>query len=256
LGGPLGSQGLNQYELLRYAAMAARWHEPAKDALDRLVLGAVDLPSLDAVEQLAYVPFDPVTKRTEGTVRLPSGETFRVTKGAPNIVLGLIADSDLVTRVRLAVHGLSLRGIRALAVARTTKGVDEPWVFLGMLTFLDPPRPDTRDTIEKAGHFGVPVRMITGDHVLIAKETARQLGMGTNILDPIGLPHLGENNKIPDDLKDYGPIVVDADGFGQVFPEHKFLIVECLRLNGYKVGMTGDGVNDGTFPGMSPQPKP
>lgn len=115
-----------------------------------------------------------------------------------------------------------------------------------MLTFLDPPRPDTKQTIEDAKKYGVVVKMITGDHLLIAKETARMLDMGDYIKASVGLPMLDPvTKKKPDHLgRDYGDMCLAADGFAQVFPEHKYLIVECLRELGYKVGMTGDGVND------------
>ena len=69
------SPGETQYSLLRLPAMAARWPEPARDALDKLVLGCetnpngVDLKSIECIEQLDYLPFDPVLKRTEGTVK-------------------------------------------------------------------------------------------------------------------------------------------------------------------------------------------
>jgi H+-transporting ATPase len=94
--------------------------------------------------------------------------------------------------------------------------------------------------------YGVAVKMITGDHLLIAKETARRLDMGDNILLSDGLPLLDPVTKQkPKDLsKKFGDTVLAADGFAQVFPEHKYLIVECLRELGYKTGMTGDGVND------------
>jgi H+-transporting ATPase len=118
--------------------------------------------------------------------------------------------------------------------------------MLGLLTFLDPPRPDTKKTIEDANEYGVAVKMITGDHLLIAKETARQLGMGTFIRSAQGLPMLDPitKKKPPNLSKDHGDACLAADGFAEVFPEHKYLIVECLRELGYKVGMTGDGVND------------
>ena len=114
---------------------------------------------------------------------------------------------------------------------------------MGLLTFLDPPRPDTKKTIEDAKSYGVAVKMITGDHLLIAKETARVLEMGDNIRSSNGLPMLDPVTKLkPENLgRDYGDMCLAADGFSQVFPEHKYLIVECLRELGYKVGMTGDG---------------
>jgi H+-transporting ATPase len=242
---PIYTDGETQYTLLRYAAMAAKWHEPARDALDKLTLTAVDMASLDQVEQLAYMPFDPIVKRTEGTIRdKKTGEKFKTSKGAPHVIAKLVGDAAITEKVDVDVHKLGMRGIRSLAVAKTN--AQGKWIFLGMLTFLDPPRPDTKKTIEDARHYGVQVKMITGDHLLIAKETARVLEMGDNIRSANGLPLLDPVTKAkPENLgRDYGDMCLSTDGFAQVYPEHKYLIVECLRELGYKVGMTGDGVND------------
>eukprot|EP00596_Hydrurales_sp_CCMP1899_P003690 CAMPEP_0119049444 /NCGR_PEP_ID=MMETSP1177-20130426/64741_1 /TAXON_ID=2985 /ORGANISM="Ochromonas sp, Strain CCMP1899" /LENGTH=777 /DNA_ID=CAMNT_0007026693 /DNA_START=155 /DNA_END=2485 /DNA_ORIENTATION=+ len=242
---PIYAEGESQYTLLRYAAMAAKWHEPARDALDKLTLTAVNMASLEAVEQIDYMPFDPIVKRTEGTViEKKTGIEFKTSKGAPHVISKLVNDPLITSKVDQDVHKLGLRGVRSLAVAKTNdKG---KWVFLGMLTFLDPPRPDTKRTIEEARRYGVEVKMITGDHLLIALETARVLNLGTNIRISEGLPLLDPITKLkPDNLgRNYGDLCLTSDGFAQVFPEHKYLIVECLRELGYKVGMTGDGVND------------
>ena len=238
--------GETQYSILRYAAMAAKWKEPPKDALDTLVLGSVDMKSLESVKQLNYLPFDPIVKRTEGTVQEgPDGATFKVTKGAPHIISHLVSDPAVTALVDRDVIQFGDRGIRCLAVAKTVAPSGE-WKFLGMLTFLDPPRPDTKETIAAARNYGIAVKMITGDHLLIAKETARRLNMGSHILSAEGLPMLDMKTKEkPKDLAaTYGQMIFNADGFAQVFPEHKYLVVECLREMGFKVGMTGDGVND------------
>jgi len=238
---------IDQAKLLRFAAMAAKWHEPARDALDTLVLTSADLTSLENTEQLDYLPFDPTIKRTEGTVR-DDGKVFKITKGAPNILLQLINDTMVKKAAETLVTSLGQRGIRCLAVSRSDElstGTFGPWQLLGLLTFLDPPRPDTKETIRKAMEFGVDVKMITGDHLLIAKETARVLGLGTNIKDAKGLPCMGPDGKPPKNLdRDFGDLIMHADGFAQVFPEHKYLIVETLRQCGFASGMTGDGVND------------
>jgi H+-transporting ATPase len=243
---PVYKDGENRYTLLRYAAMAAKWKEPPRDALDTLTLTAVDMASLDEVEQLAYMPFDPIVKRTEGTLReIKTGKIFKATKGAPHVLLKLIGSDPAVEEaVERDVHSLGMRGIRCLAVAKTDD--DGDWEMLGLLTFLDPPRLDTKQTIEDAHKYGVAVKMITGDHLLIAKETARRLEMGDNISSAEHLPLLDpETKQKPENLgRDYGDMCLGTDGFAQVFPEHKYLIVECLRELGYKVGMTGDGVND------------
>ncbi|GFR41408.1 hypothetical protein Agub_g2091 [Astrephomene gubernaculifera] len=227
-------------------ALAAKWREPPRDALDTLVLGSADLSALNDYQQLEYMPFDARFKRTESTIKAPDGRVFKVTKGAPHVILALLPRTDyaIIQAVEAHVRALGQRGIRALAVAKS-EGNDAPWQMLGLLTFLDPPRPDTKRTIERALEFGVDVKMITGDHLLIAKETARVLGLGTNIQEPSHLPTIDAEGKAPKDLgKNYGKVIMEADGFAQVFPDHKYLIVEALRQNGFAVGMTGDGVND------------
>ncbi|RYG70090.1 plasma-membrane proton-efflux P-type ATPase [archaeon] len=252
---PVYAQNENQYSILRYAAMAAKWHEPARDALDTMVLSQADLKSLDAVEQLDYMPFDPIVKRTEGTVRdKKTGKTYKTTKGAPHVILKLTHDEKIKHKVEHDVHTFGGRGIRALAVAKTDEnGV---WHMLGLLTFLDPPRHDTKETIHRAISYGVEVKMITGDHLLIAMETARMLDLGDRvegrhgvvplIRGPEGLPMLDpDTKKAPEKLAEtYGDYIRSGHGFAQVYPEHKFLIVQCLREMGFKTGMTGDGVND------------
>jgi len=194
------------------------------------------------------MPFDPMVKRTEATIEGPEGQ-FKVTKGATHIILDLCADRDAIhDEVDAKVTEYGLRGIRCMAVARTepakTLAAKDVWRFIGVLTFLDPPREDTKITIEEAMENGVDVKMVTGDNVLIARETARVLGMGTNIATTDGLPVMGPDGEVPKDLEKFAGMIIASDGFAQVFPEHKFLIVEALRQAGFAVGMTGDGVND------------
>merc|ERR1719201_2685352 len=145
---------------------------------------------------------------------------------------------------------LGKRGIRAIAVAKTSSvgatADGDVWKMMGLLTFLDPPRPDTKETIRLSRDNGVAVKMITGDHLLIALETSRVLEMGGIIQTAADLPLLDkETKKKPENLgRDHGDKFLAADGFAQTYPEHKYLIVEGLRELGYRVGMTGDGVND------------
>jgi len=229
--------------------MAAKWKEPPKDALDTLTLTAVDINSLNHMEQLEYVPFDPIVKRTEGTVKdTKTGEVFKTTKGAPHVLLKLLGNQDpqVTAAVERDVKNLGSKGVRSLAVARTDPQDDSKWIILGLLTFLDPPRADTKQTIADARSNGVAVKMITGDHLLIAKNMAQMLDLGDMIQAADLLPLLDpETKEKPKDLsKNFGDLCLAADGFAQVFPEHKYLIVECLRELGFKTGMTGDGVND------------
>merc|ERR1719265_1611577 len=263
---PVYSPGETQYSLLRLAAMAAKWEEPARDALDKLVLGCetnpdgVDMKSMECMEQLDYLPFDPIIKRTEGTVvdtskKIDGGAKFKTSKGAPQVLLKLVkksggCDDALAKKIEHDVTELGKRGIRAIAVAKTVSlgatSDDDKWRMMGLLTFLDPPRPDTKRTVQLSRENGVAVKMITGDHLLIAMETSRVLDMGGIIQSAEGLPLLDAKTKAkPENLgRDYGDKFLAADGFAQTYPEHKYLIVEGLRELGYRVGMTGDGVND------------
>lgn len=239
--------GQNRATVLVLAALAAKWREPPRDALDTMVLGAADLNECDRYTQLEFVPFDPRIKRTEATLRGPDGFVFKVTKGAPNIVLQLCHNKDeLKGEVDKIIEDLGSRGIRCLTVARTKE--DGKWHMAGILTFLDPPRPDTKDTVRRSKEYGVDVKMITGDHQLIAKEMARMLDMDTNIMTSEGLPKFpesGDPKDIPDTLgEEYGDHMLACGGFAHVYPEHKYLIVETLRQRGYTCAMTGDGVND------------
>ena len=108
-----------------------------------------------------------------------------------------------------------------------------------MLPLFDPPREDAKSTVATAAQMGVKIKMVTGDALAIARETAKTLGMGTNILDgaTLGDAKTKETAAITKSIE-------DADGFAQVFPEHKFHIVDVLQKHGHIVGMTGDGVND------------
>ena len=139
--------------------------------------------------------------------------------------------------VERAVNEFAGRGFRSLGVARADE--EGKWQFAGVLPLFDPPREQAKATIASARQMGVNVKMVTGDQLAIAQETARQLGMGTNILDASGLGDTRHH-----ETAQSADAIENADGFAQVFPEHKFHIVDVLQQRGHIVGMTGDGVND------------
>ena len=114
--------------------------------------------------------------------------------------------------------------------------------MLGVLPMFDPPRDDFKMTIENAMAKGVRVKMVTGDDTAIARETARQLGLGANIIPAAdAFPKDMDPNNVPASIAD---AIERADGFARVFPEHKYAIVKALQARGHLVAMTGDGVND------------
>src|SRR5213594_2283936 len=232
--------GTDAATLILMASLASRAAD--NDPIDLAIMAGLKDPAiLKSYQQEKYVPFDPVDKRTEATIKDASGKVFRVTKGAPQVILGLAKLSGAgLEKAQQAVNGFARRGYRTIGVAVSQD--DGPWVFQGILPLLDPPRPDSKSTIAKARAYGVKVKMVTGDNVAIARQIALELDMGTNIQPATELfPGDITKGQIPLDAAEK---IEQADGFAEVFPEHKYAIVKILQQNGHIVGMTGDGVND------------
>ncbi len=237
LGEPYCLATITPSQLILAAALASR--SDNDDTIDLAVLGGLqDKAVLTPFQVTHFQPFDPVKKRTEATVTAADGAVFKVTKGAPQVIQALSANEAAVKEaVNEAVNDFARRGFRALAVARADG--DGEWQLLGVLPLFDPPRPDAKSTIATASSMGVTIKMVTGDALAIARETAQTLGMGTNILDG---GSLGDSKSAETAAQIHS--VETADGFAQVFPEHKFHIVDILQKHSHIVGMTGDGVND------------
>ena len=223
--------------MILWAALASRAED--KDTIDLAVIGGVkDDKALKSNQVTHFVPFDPVHKRTEATVKGADGKQFFVAKGAPQMILQMATNAgEVKPAVEKAILDFAGKGFRSLGVARADE--EGKWKFVGMLPLFDPPREQAKATIASAVEMGVSVKMVTGDQMAIARETAKQLGMGTNILNAGGL---GDSKK--DATPEQAKAIEDADGFAQVFPEHKFHIIQVLQKRGHFVGMTGDGVND------------
>jgi H+-transporting ATPase len=237
LGDPHCAPGVSRDDLILAAALASG--ASSQNAIDSAVFaGLKDAYQLDAYRIAHFQPFDPVHKRTEAVVVGPDDAQFRVSKGAVQVILALSADADRVIKgVDEAVKQFATRGFRSLGVARTR--ADGAWQFLGVLPLFDPPREDSKATIATAEQMGIKVKMVTGDQMPIAKEMARQLGLGQNIVDAAVLT---ESERLQ--TSEVAKQIEEADGFAQVFPEHKFRIVRALQNEKHIVGMTGDGVND------------
>ena len=237
LGTPFSVNDHLSEETILYGALASRSEN--NDLIDLAVLGGLkDKEVLKKYNVTHFLPFDPVHKRTEATVEDSNGKEFKVTKGAPQVILELSTNTNIIKEsVDKAVNDFAARGFRSLGVAKVDDGGQ--WQFIGVLPLFDPPREDAKETIATAYDMGVKIKMVTGDAIAIAKETAQKLNMGTNILDS---SILGDSKKVESDA--VAGLIEKADGFAQVFPEHKFHIVDVLQKHGHIVGMTGDGVND------------
>ena len=223
-------------EVLTEAALASRTED--EDPIDNAIIkGAEDTKGVkEEVENYqvkSFTPFDPVIKHTEAILDGKEGE-IKVAKGAPQVILEMSANKDILSdQLRKDVHDLASAGYRALAVARSKNG---EWHLTGLIGLHDPPREDSKKTINAAEKMGLNVKMVTGDHTDIAAEIAKEVDMSPNILPADSFTNISDDKA--------GEMVEKADGFAEVYPEHKYRIVSLLQDRGHIVGMTGDGVND------------
>ncbi|CDW97345.1 hypothetical protein, partial [Sporisorium scitamineum] len=239
---PFTSEGVDVNYMMAVAALASSHNVKSLDPIDKVTISTLkDYPA--AQDELAsgwithrFTPFDPVSKRITAEVE-KDGKQYIAAKGAPNAILKLCApDVETAAQYRKVAGDFASRGFRSLGVAINTDG---QWKLLGLLPMFDPPRSDTAATIAEAQSLGISVKMLTGDAVAIAKETCKMLALGTKVYDSHRL--IGSGGMAGSAIHDF---VEAADGFAEVFPEHKYQVVEMLQHRGHLTAMTGDGVND------------
>jgi H+-transporting ATPase len=216
----------SEADLLRFAALAS--DEATQDPIDLAILnGARDrgIP-IDLSHRSQFIPFDPMTKRTEATIN-QDHQTWRVVKGIPYIIASIAADGHHLDH---DVDQLAAQGYRVLAVAA---GPAHATVnVIGLVALQDPPREDSKTVIQQLRELGVRVLMITGDGLATARAIASQVGI-------TGEACSGETLR-----QDQTAATAKCEVFAGVFPEDKFRLVQTLQQAGHVVGMTGDGVND------------
>ncbi|RFU23754.1 hypothetical protein B7463_g12586, partial [Scytalidium lignicola] len=239
---PFVSNGVDVNWMMAVAALASSHNVKSLDPIDKVtILTLKRYPRAREILQQGwktekFTPFDPVSKRITAIV-VKDGVEYICAKGAPKAILNLAeCTKETSDMYKAKVTEFARRGFRSLGVA--VKEGDKPWELLGMLPMFDPPRDDTASTIAEAQLLGLSVKMLTGDAIAIAKETCKMLALGTKVYNSDKLIHGGLSGTTQHDL------VEKADGFAEVFPEHKYQVVEMLQQRGHLTAMTGDGVND------------
>jgi len=246
---PYTVEGVDADDLMLTACLAASRKAKGLDAIDKAFLKSLrHYPRakslLSKYKVIEFHPFDPISKKVTAVVESPEGERIICVKGAPLFVLRTVEEDhplseEVINDYKNKVAEFASRGFRSLGVAR--RRGDNQWEILGIMPCMDPPRYDTARTISEAKNLGLSIKMLTGDAVGIARETARQLGLGTNVYNSEKLGLGGGGDMPGSEVYDF---VEAADGFAEVFPQHKYNVVEILQQRGYLVAMTGDGVND------------
>jgi H+-transporting ATPase len=239
---PYVAEGQDVNWMMATAALASSHNLKSLDPIDKVTLLTIRrYPEARKIldqgwKTEKFTPFDPVSKRIT-TVCWLGQDKYICAKGAPKAILNLSnCDEETARLFREKAADFARRGFRSLGVAYQKN--DGDWVLLGLLSMFDPPREDTAQTIVEAQQLGVPVKMLTGDAIAIAKETCKMLALGTKVYNSTKLIHGGLSGTMQHDL------VERADGFAEVFPEHKYQVVEMLQQRGHLTAMTGDGVND------------
>jgi magnesium-transporting ATPase (P-type) len=233
---PLGPA--TEADVLFAGALASQ--EANQDPIDVAFLTAARARNVfagrPAVTPVSFAPFDAKNRRTEAVVE-QSGQRLRVMKGAVETIAQACAlPSPAIQALEARVSAAASKGYRTLAVARGPEsGV---LTLVGLVSLYDPPRPDARQLIATLHDLGVPVKMLTGDALAVASEIARGVGL-LNLRRMADLKTAGA----PDGAKP-ADLFAGGDGFAEVYPEDKFVVVQQLQAAGHVTGMTGDGIND------------
>ncbi len=224
-------------DVLVTAALTAQ--PESKDGIDSAVRERARTAGIDITgyRQISVTPFEPATKRSEAVIQA-GNDRFRAVKGAPQVVLSLsrLTEGAVLKAAGEMVEALSRKGSRTLAVARSRSADAEELELVGLLALADPARPDAKQMIAETRSLGVNPIMVTGDNIAIARQMARELGIGDNVMRMGDLAAKSEHEQME--------IVQGCGGLAEVYPEDKYRIVKLLQAHGHTAGMTGDGVND------------
>lgn len=164
-------------ELFQVAALASRIEN--NDPIELPIFHYIDenLPEIDLsiFKQIHFTPFDPVRKRTEAEIEY-GHDQFTAIKGAAQILIDMSElPEEKARNIHELVNQLASKGYRTLAVGRKTN--HSPMELIGLIPLYDPPRADSRQVIADMRDYGVEIKMVTGDHIAIAKEVGRLMGL-------------------------------------------------------------------------------
>ncbi len=205
-----------------------------------------------AAERTGEIPFDSERKRMT-TVCMRGQESFRITKGAPDILITRCTHYDRDGRIypmtdevregiRRKNRQMTDRALRVLAVSYQpdlSGRPEEGLVFLGLIGMIDPPRKEAAACVRTCREAGITPVMITGDHVATACAIAAEIGILEDRKEAVTGAELDRmtQEELDRNIRSYRV-------FARVSPEHKVRIVRALQRSGEIVAMTGDGVND------------
>ena len=250
----LDLEGLPSERVLFHASLNATYETGFINPLDE-ALRAQCVADLSGYRKLDEVPYDFLRKRLSILVATPTTHLL-ITKGAVEQMLTVCTRAELPDgttvplgerseKIRQQFQDLNRQGLRTLGLAHRDMGetphIDKAheadMTFVGLLVFADPVRPDMAETIASLRQLGVSLKIMTGDHRLVASHVSQQVGMDhQRLLTGQDLRRMTDQALLQR--------VNDIDVFAEVEPNQKDRIILALKRAGNVVGYIGDGIND------------
>ena len=224
---------VTEEELIQIASLCSRASD--NDPIDNAILEYSDnhYINTEKYRTIKFVPFEPATKMSSATI-IYNGKTIDVSKGAlSTITKKYNINKDTNSILIKKTNEFSKRNLRTLVVVKKSNNITD---VLGILAMYDAPRPESKTLINELRSLGIQIKILTGDNQHIAKQIASEVGISGNVIDARELRKKDQN--------EINSIVKNSSIFAEIYPEDKFTIVKSLQMLGYRVGMTGDGVND------------
>ena len=201
---------------------------------------------ISSIERVGEIPFDSDRKLMTVVVKL-DGKYVSITKGAPDIMLKRVTNTEVLPGVEEGIVSMSTRALRCLALGikvfdempEINDSLEHDLELIGLVGMIDPPRPEVIDAIRLARRAGVRTIMITGDNIITASAIAKQLGIleeGQRAISSDELDAMSD-----EELMEH---IAEFSVYARVAPKDKVRIVTAWQAHGKVVAMTGDGVND------------
>ncbi|MCL5423641.1 MAG: plasma-membrane proton-efflux P-type ATPase [Candidatus Marsarchaeota archaeon] len=224
---------ISEEELLQTASICSRVSD--NDPIDNAILNYSENQSIsiDKYKLIKFVPFEPATKMSSATFSY-NGRIFEASKGALSAITKKYKIEKSTNNLLIKkTTEFSKRNLRTLVVVKLE---GNKLSVLGIIAMYDSPRPEAKSLINELRLLGIQIKILTGDNSHIAKQIAEEVGVNGAVVDARELRKKDQN--------EIQSIIKNSNIFAEIYPEDKFTIVKSLQALGYRVGMTGDGVND------------
>jgi P-type Mg2+ transporter len=234
-------------EVFKLAFLSSDYHTGTKSPLDEAVVEYREFHDA-RYKKFDEIPFD-FERRRNSVVAEYEGKHILISKGAPEQMFD-VTTLDAVQKAQAVAlfTELAESGYRVLAVAskeiptnqhkeRYTRDDEKNLEFRGFIAFIDPPKQDVKQVLEELVQRGISIKIITGDHGIVAQKVAKEVGFtSTNMLESAEIDALSDG--------DLALKAEDTNIFARVTPAQKNRIIEALKSRGHVVGYMGDGIND------------